>query len=351
MARWRFAESPSLRARKPPPRAATVMFGFSGHLDNPIGSGTDLYHQQPAFRHSVDTVSALMVPATGLHIAEAFDNPASESATRLAEQYFGERRYQAVFQIGVIDTWSALGLRPGAVIGLCLGEFVGAYAAGVLDRRGAARCLDAMFGHLEAARIPGGVLWMVDASRDELAPVLADAPATTQLVGMMASREAVIVCAGADADRVRDHLDRTVTVLSEHPDADVAWHTPMPPQASAAFLHDLADLTCRPAACPFYASSLAGARIDRGVTPDPSFFTRIVQIAAAFELCAAAAIADGHRRVLTVGSPTIRRLVNCSLGPEARSDLRVIDTYQRDEPAIDGLRRAQRELQALGALP
>lgn len=342
---------PLLRARAPwmsPRPAPTVMYGFTGFLECEIGSGTDLYRTEPVFRASVDAMSALMAPWAGVEIADAFADPAGESATELAGQYFGSRRYQVVLQIGLTDLWAARGLRPGAVIGLCLGEYVGAYAAGILDHRGAAHSLEAMFHHLEAARSPG-MLWIVEATAHELGPVLADAPVTMHLVGSMARREAVVVCASVDADRGRDHLRRTTTVRSEHPGQDLSWHTRMPPVADAEFLNELSNLTCRPAACPFYPSSLAGARIDRGVAPDARFFTEIVQLGSAFDVCAIAAIADGHRLILTV-SPTIARLIDESIDEEDRRAVHAIHSFECGKPALEVLARADHELRSLRAL-
>ncbi|CAH2601472.1 Amino acid adenylation domain-containing protein [Rhodovastum atsumiense] len=114
-------------ARATPPLA----FMFPGQGAQYPGMGRDLYAHEPCFRHEVDACAAILQPILGQDIrdllygeAKGEDNPLL--ATVLAQPAIFVTEY------ALARTLMAQGLRPDAMIGHSIGEFVAATLAGVM---------------------------------------------------------------------------------------------------------------------------------------------------------------------------------------------------------------------------
>ena len=135
-----------------------VVFLFPGLGDHYPGMGLQLYRNEPAFRRHVDHCAELLRPHLGFDIREALypeaealsgsatssgskpdlrrmlgkSRNASESAQRLNQTAIAQ---PAIFVVeyALAQLWMEWGIRPQAMIGYSLGEYVAACLAGVLS--------------------------------------------------------------------------------------------------------------------------------------------------------------------------------------------------------------------------
>ncbi|HVB38690.1 MAG TPA: type I polyketide synthase, partial [Vicinamibacterales bacterium] len=137
------------------PRTAgrPATFLLSGQGAQVVGMGRALYEREPAFREAFDRARAVVKAAEGIDLAEIL-YPAAGHATA-ARVRLGQAGMTpaAVFAVSyaLAEQWAAWGVRPAAMLGHDLGEYVAACLAGVMDLESALR-LVALRGRL--AQVP-----------------------------------------------------------------------------------------------------------------------------------------------------------------------------------------------------
>ena len=150
--------------------AAGVVFLFPGQGTQYSGMAAGLYRSAPVFRAELDRCAELLRPHLGGDVRELLFAPPTEAgAARLARP--------AAAQIALFTTeyslarqWMAWGVRPSAMIGHSIGEWVAACLGGVFTLEEALRLVAAR-GRLMEAQPPGAML-AVQRSEAEVRPFL-----------------------------------------------------------------------------------------------------------------------------------------------------------------------------------
>jgi phthiocerol/phenolphthiocerol synthesis type-I polyketide synthase E len=194
-------------------RPRRVAFLFPGLGNQYVGMGAALYRSEPVFRAAVDHCARLLEPDLGLDLRELLfppEAPGGDAAppARLdlrrmlgrdvadpstAETRLQRTRYAqpAVFVVehALTELLRSWGVRPDAVLGYSLGEYVAAHTAGVMALEDAlllvalrARLMDALPpGRMLAVPLPASDLgpWL----DDDLSVSAVNGPALTILAG------------------------------------------------------------------------------------------------------------------------------------------------------------------------
>ncbi|MEW9624685.1 amino acid adenylation domain-containing protein [Rhodanobacter geophilus] len=185
----RLAEAAAASVRSQATQPADVVFLFPGQGSPYPGMGRALHAAEPVFREAFDACVAHAAEVAEFDLRERMwsDDPAALLPTAVMQPAIFTMEY------ALAQWWSSLGVRPAAMLGHSVGEFVAATVAGVFELRAAMR-LVARRGALMQAQ-PEGAMLSVRLSRQD---VLARLPPTLSLA--VENAPAACVVAGAHAD-------------------------------------------------------------------------------------------------------------------------------------------------------
>jgi len=294
-------EAADLLARPDPTRtseaeAAEVVFLFPGQGSQYVGMGRELYEHEEVFRREIDHCSEVLEPLLGLDPRDVLYPAAGgeeEAAQRLERTDLTQPALFA-FEYALARQWMAWGVRPGALLGHSIGEYVAATLAGVFSLDDAL-ALVAARGHL-LAELPGGVMLGVSLAEEELRPLVGEgldlavvnAPKRAVVAGdeaAVAALEAILEERGVPYRRLR---------------TSQAFHSAAMDGALAPLAEQVARRERQAPTIPFL-SNLTGTWITPAEAIDPDYWSRHLRHTVRFSENLEALGGETHRVLLEVG--------------------------------------------------
>ncbi|WP_245678572.1 type I polyketide synthase [Chondromyces crocatus] len=149
-----------------------VVFMFSGQGTQYVGMAQELYEREPTFRAGIDLCAAMLQPELGLDLRDVlYPQPSREAwAAEMLKQTRLAQPALFVIEYALATLWMEWGLKPAAMIGHSLGEYVAACIAGVFSLSDALT-LVAKRGHL-MQEMPVGAMLSVPLPEADLKPFL-----------------------------------------------------------------------------------------------------------------------------------------------------------------------------------
>jgi acyl transferase domain-containing protein len=259
-----------------PPR---VVFLFSGQGAQYAGMGAELYRGEPVFAAAVDECLRVL----GEEFRGVLFDP--DAADRL-----GQTRHTQpalfVIEYALARLWDSWGLRPAAMIGHSIGEYVAATVAGVFPLPDAVR-LVARRGELMQS-MPAGSMLAVTLDESEVTGRLPEGVVVATVNGpgtcvVAGPTGAVRRFAGKlQADGVGARMLRT-----SH-----AFHSPMMDPVLAEFEAAVAAVPRSAPSLPFW-SNVTGEPVTAGQATDPAYWARHLRAPVRFGACVASVLAGG----------------------------------------------------------
>jgi acyl transferase domain-containing protein len=278
------ARAPSGRAEG---EAPAIVFMLPGGGSQRPGMARELYEAEPVFREAIDACAACLgdldEPEVGAAL-RAGAAPLRPTGVALAALFAVEWALARV--------WQGWGVRPEAMIGHSLGEYVAACLAGTLALPDAL-ALVLLRGRL-LDRVARGATLAVAGAADGL-----DLPAGVSLAATNAPDGCVVSgSAGAIADFEAALVARGTRC--QRLALDVAAHSPLADAVVPEFAAAVARLALRPPVLP-WVSNVTGTWITPSEATDPAYWARHLRAPVRFADGMATLLAGPERLLLEVG--------------------------------------------------
>ncbi|MEO6191566.1 MAG: amino acid adenylation domain-containing protein [Thermoanaerobaculia bacterium] len=273
-----------------------VVFLFTGQGSQYPGMGRGLYESEPAFRGEVDRCCDQLRPHLGLDLRELlFPAPGEEAAAaeRLRQTALSQPALFVV-EYALATLWMQWGVRPQAMIGHSIGEYVAACLAGVFSLRDAL-ALVAARGRL-MQRLPGGAMLAVPLPEVDVVPLL-----DGELSLAAVNRPSLCVVAGPTpaVEALRERLAaRGIDGRLLH--TSHAFHSAMMDPMLAPFAERVRKVKLSPPRLP-YLSNVTGTWIRPEEATDPLYWAEHIRGTVRFADGAAELLREPNRIFLEVG--------------------------------------------------
>ncbi|MDB6110502.1 MAG: 6-deoxyerythronolide-B synthase, partial [Pedosphaera sp.] len=282
-----------------------VAFMFTGQGAQYVNMGRELYALEPKFRETVDHCSELLQPHLGLDLRTIlFPSPEqAEWAAAQIEQTAITQPALFVTEYALAVLWMQWGLRPEAMVGHSIGEYVAACLAGVFSLQ-EALSLVASRGRL-MQELPGGAMTAVPLSEAELRPYLNE---QISLAAINGASLCVLSGPCKSIESVEKQLEEKDIVLHRLHTSH-AFHSAMMEPMLKLFAKEIRKVRLQPPQIPF-VSNVTGRWITAEEVMEPEYWLRHTRQTVRFFDGLQALLLEPHRLLMEVGpGRTLSRLV------------------------------------------
>ncbi|MGF0168722.1 type I polyketide synthase [Streptomyces albidoflavus] len=263
-----------------------AVFVFPGQGSQWPGMGVELLRHDPAFATRLTECAKALEPYVEWDLLDVLRG--APGAPPLEAVDVVQPALWAVL-VALAEAWRAAGVEPAAVVGHSQGEIAAACVAGALTLEQGARIVARRSQVIREDLAGRGGMLSVALSADRVREHL-DADDSLHLAAVNSPRS-VVVCGAVDAlEALRTRLDADGVQTRRIP-VDYASHSPFVTEVRDRLRTELAGLTPRTSAVPFYSTVTAGPLDTVGL--DAEYWYTNLRRTVRFEETVRALLADG----------------------------------------------------------
>ena len=246
-----------------------VAFMFPGQGAQYVGMGRELYESEPLFRREVDESCEVLAPLLGLDLRTVlFPGPECvTTAQRELTQTAVAQPALFVIEHALARLWMSWGVRPAAMIGHSVGEYVAACIGGTFDRDSVLQLLARRGSMIQT--LPSGSMLAIKASEEQVAKFL------FPRISIAAFNAPNLVVASGEHASIAElgQVLRRQSIACQPLHTSHAFHSPMMEPIISAFADVVRSSSPKPPQLP-WISSLTGAPISERQATDPDYWAQ-----------------------------------------------------------------------------
>ena len=278
-------------------REKEILFLFPGQGSQYLNMGRGLYDAAPVFREAMDTCSEILLPLIGVDLRKVlYPRPGEESSVeeKLEETWLTQPALFAT-EYAVSKLWISCGIKPAALLGHSVGEYVAACLAGIFSLEDSLRLI-ALRGKLIFS-LPAGAMLAVSLPERQVVDLL---QAGLSIAAINAPSQTV-VSGPIDAVMDFEKLLESRGVACKRLRTSHAFHSAMLDPIIEKFLGEV-SATARNAPKIPVLSNLSGTWLTDDEAKDPAYWGRHLRNAVRFSDCAAV-VAQNQKWIVIEAGP------------------------------------------------
>ncbi len=273
-----------------------IIFMFSGQGSQYVNMGLDLYHTEKEFRHHVDHCSEILTKHLGLDLRTILYplEKDVEQAEALLKQTNITQSALFVVEYALAALLEKWGVKPAAMVGHSIGEYVAACISGVFSLEDAL-ALVAKRGQLIQA-LPGGSMMAVLATESNIRELIGEDLCLAVINGPS-------VCVVSGDDTSLNLLKKALYQQNIHfryLKTSHAFHSKMLDPILKEFYTEVEKIPMNPPDIPFM-SNVSGTWISSSEAVDPAYWVKHLRQTVRFSDCIDLLIKEENRIFLEIG--------------------------------------------------
>lgn len=276
---------------------SSVAFLFPGQGSQYAGMAREIYESEERFRQEVDRCCGLLAPELAKNVLDLLCAPATEGETSEKSAIHRTGLAQPalfVVEYALARLWESWGVRPAAMLGHSVGEFVAATLAGVFSLEDALALVAARGWLIEG--LPEGSMLAVRMEEEQLAAVAR--PGLS-----LAAVNAPSLCVLSGPPDVIEGLRKELAergIAHRRLQTSHAFHSEMMDPVVTPFEDLVKSVRLRPPSIPF-VSSVTGTWIRAEEATDPAYWSAHLRKPVRFAPAVATLLKEKDRALLEVG--------------------------------------------------
>ena len=321
--------------------APRVAFLFSGQGSQYVNMGRELYENETVFRASIDKCAQTLREPLGCDLVPLLypsDEDSAAAAEKLNQTWLTQPALFVV-EYALAEWWMAHGVKPAAMVGHSIGEYVAACLAGVFSLKDA----------LELVAFRGRLIWELPAGSMLAVPKSAagiELPKTLSLAAINGPQMSVVSGPAAEIAAFEASLEAQ-TVGSRRLVTSHAFHSAMMEPILGRFEDRLSTIDLHAPRIP-YLSNVTGDWIKPEEATDPGYWARHIRSTVRFS-DNVRHLLEGEGHVLVeVGPGNVLTSLAHMQGKEVTRAYATLPHPREKTPALSSALTALGQLWALG---
>ncbi len=318
---------------------------FDGRTQLWPGMGALLYNSEPVFKSVIDRCNSVVGEFICGSILDTLANSGKPAPYGDVTAEILHTASLGAYQLALFDLCRSKGIRPDAVTGLCLGEWLCLYAAGTLTLEETMRVVCSGM-QMITRKTSRSALMLVQADSRRLKFLNRRLGEKLFVCGQASPRKSLVVCSADHFDAVANCF-RIEGIIYHVTKLDWPYHTKLMSHDREVMRAATEGISAAPLESDLYSSGL-GIKVSRGSLLTLNHWHSIPRAEIRFEKAVRKALDDGFENFLLFGAYDYLRDLLKECAESADKSVNIVNVISLKHSELESIQIALRELENSG---